>query len=108
MSRVVEDTVKALTEFEAAIDRVKAESSDAKRLMIKNAGEWAASARSNAVAEAQKIAAQRLAAARKAAESEAQLIRKAGEAEMRKFEESISRRKKEAGELVVRRLLGEK
>jgi vacuolar-type H+-ATPase subunit H len=107
MSHVVEETVKALVEFEAALDGVRAESTEAKKRMIKDSAEWAASAKSNAIARAQEIAARRLAEARKEAEAEAVSIGKKGDAEMKKFEESISRRKKEAAELVTKRLLGE-
>ena len=107
MSRVVEDTVKALIEFESTLDRVKAESAEAKKHMIKSSGEWAASAKNTTLARAQEIAAQRLEAARREAESEAETIRKRGQAEMKRFEESISKRKKEAAELVTKRLLGE-
>jgi len=107
MSRAVEETIKALVEFESALDGVKSESAESKKRMIKDAGEWAASAKNKALAKAREIAAQRLAAARREAEAEAESIRRRGESEMKRFEESISRRKKDATELVTKRLLGE-
>jgi vacuolar-type H+-ATPase subunit H len=107
MPQTIEDTVKALTEFEANLDRVKSEVLEAKKKMVKDAADWAESARSSAIAEAQKLATQRLAEARREAEAEATEIRKKGQASTRKFEESISKHKKEAAELVLRRLLGE-
>ena len=107
MSKVVEETIKALAEFESALDRVREESQDAKKDMLKNSGEWAAEAKAKALAGAQGVAEGRLSTARREAEAEAESIRKKGQADMKKFEESISRRKKEAAELVTKRLLGE-
>ena len=107
MSKVVEETVKALVEFEATLDRVKTEAQDAKKGMVKKSGEWAAAAKAKALAEAQGTADDRLAAARKEAEAEAESIRRKGQDEMKRFEESISKRRKDAADLVTRRLLGE-
>ena len=107
MPQSIEDTVRALTEFEADLDRVKGEALEARKKMVKDAGDWAESAKNTAVAEAQKIATMRLEEARREAETEAAEIKKKGQAATRRFEESISKHKKEAAELVLRRLLGE-
>jgi vacuolar-type H+-ATPase subunit H len=107
MSRVVEGTVEVLVEFESALDRIKSEASDAKKRMVKNASDLAASAKASALSRAHEIASRRVEAARSEAEAEADSIRGRGNAEMKKFEETISKRKREAAELVTRRLLGE-
>ena len=107
MTQTIEGTVKALTEFEADLDRVKGAVLEAKKKMVIDAGEWSDSAKNAALAEAQKIAAERLARAREEAEAEAAEIRKKGQAATRRFEESISKRKKDAADLVLKRLLGE-
>jgi vacuolar-type H+-ATPase subunit H len=108
MPQTIADTVKALTEFEAELDKVKAASMEAKKKLLKDAGEWADAARSNATEEAQRIASQRISEARKEAEEEAAEIRKKGQIATKKFAESIAKNKKAASELVVQRLLGEK
>jgi vacuolar-type H+-ATPase subunit H len=107
MSTAIEETLKALTEFEAQLDSAKADAAEAKRLMIKNASDWGAAAKASAIADAQRIAAETISAARKEAESEAEKIRKEGQVSMKKLEESLSRRRAAASELVTKRLLGE-
>jgi vacuolar-type H+-ATPase subunit H len=107
MPQTIADTVKALTEFEAELDRVKTEAMEAKKKLIKDSADWAEAAKNSATAEAQKLASGRLSQARMEAEAEAEEIRTKGQAETKKFAESISRHKKEASELVLRRLLGE-
>jgi vacuolar-type H+-ATPase subunit H len=107
MSGVVEGTVEALVEFESALDRIKSEASEAKKRMVKSAGELAASAKASALSKAHELATMRLDAVRKEAGVEAESIRKNGDIEMKKFEQTISRHKKEAAELVTRWLLGE-
>jgi len=107
MPQTIEETVKALTEFEADLDKVKSEVLEVKKKMVKDAGDWAESAKNSAMAEAQKLAAQRLSEARRVAEAEAAEIGRKGQAATRKFEESISKHKREAADLVLRRLLGE-
>ncbi len=108
MPHVIEETVKALTEFEADLDKAKAEVLDTRKKMVKDAADWVESARASAIAEAQKLADQRLSQARKHAEAEAAEIRRKGQAVAKQFAESLSKRKSEATELVVSRLLGEK
>jgi len=107
MPQTIADTVKALTEFEANLDKVKADALEAKKKLIKDAADWAESSRTGAMAEAQALASRRISEARTEAEAEAESIRKKGKAETKKFAESISKHKKDASELVLRRLLGE-
>jgi vacuolar-type H+-ATPase subunit H len=107
MPQSIADTVKALTEFEAELDKVKTEAVEATKKLIKDSADWAEAARNSVIAEAQELASQRLSEAKKEAEAEAEEIRKKGQATTRKFAESISKHKKEASELVLRRLLGE-
>jgi vacuolar-type H+-ATPase subunit H len=106
MTSVIEDTLKALVEFESELDAAKAGASEARRRMVKDAGDWAAQAKAGAVAKAREIASQRLENARAEAEAEAQTIRKKGEASVKSFEASISKRKSKAAEVVVAKLLG--
>jgi len=103
----IEQTVKALVEFESALDAAKAELSEAKRRAMKDALDWAEAARTSAVAEATEIAARRVAQAKAEAEAQARSIKEEGESEMKAFEISISRHKAEAAEFAASRLLGE-
>jgi len=107
MSKTIADTVKALTDFESELDRVKSGAAESKKKLLKDAGDWAEAARVQALAEAQRVASRRLSKARAEAEAEAEEIRMKGQASTKKFAESISKHKKEASELVLRRLLGE-
>jgi vacuolar-type H+-ATPase subunit H len=107
MSSVIEDTVKALVEFESELDRAKAGASDANKRMLKDAANWAETAKASAISKAQQIASERLARARAEAEREAGSIRKKGESSLKAFEDSISKRKASAAQRVVARLLGE-
>ena len=107
MPSAIEQTVKALVEFEAALDAAKAGVSEAKRRAVKDALEWAEAARTSAVAEATEIATGRVAEAKAEAEAQAKNIREEGESELKAFEVSISRHKAEAAEFAASRLLGE-
>ena len=107
MSSAVEQTIKALVEFESLLERAKADAADAKRRASKDAADWAEGARTTALARAQEIAAQRVAKAREEAEAEAEKITKKGDVDLRAFEGSISRHRTEAAKLVAARLLGE-
>ncbi len=106
MSSAIEATVKALVEFEAELDRAKAEVSDAKKKAIKDALDWAESARASAISKAQEVASERVARAREEAEAEAREIREKGAKSLRAFESSISKRRTEAADLAASRLLG--
>jgi vacuolar-type H+-ATPase subunit H len=107
LSSAIEETVKALVEFESELDRAKAEVADAKRRAVRDASEWAEGAKSAAISRAQAMAAQRVADAKNEAEAEAAKIKKKGEFELKDFEGSISRKKSKASEHVRARLLGE-
>jgi vacuolar-type H+-ATPase subunit H len=106
MGSAIESTVKALVEFEAELDRAKAEVSEAKRKTAKDALNWADEAKVEAIAKAQAIASQKVAKAKEEAESEAARIRSKGESDLRAFESSISKNGSKAAELVAARLLG--
>lgn len=107
MSKAIEETLKALTAFESQLDAAKAEALEARRVMIKRAGEWAEAAKAESLAEAQRIAAETVTKAQVKAEAEGQSTRSKGETVLKSFEESLTRRKEEAAELVTRMLLGE-
>jgi vacuolar-type H+-ATPase subunit H len=105
MSSAIEETVKALVEFESTLEAAKAEVSDTRRRTTKDASDWAEAARTTAVTKAREISSRTLANAKEEAEAKAAKIRKKGESELRAFEASISKHKSKAAELVVSRLL---
>ena len=107
MSSAIEQTVKALVEFEAQLDSAKAESAEAGKKTTKEAIEWAAAAKEAANARAKGMESQNLAKAREKAESEAESIRKKGDADLKAFENSIAKNRDKATELVAATLLGE-
>jgi vacuolar-type H+-ATPase subunit H len=107
LSSPVETTIKALIEFESELDRTKTEVLEVKKVMIKDAQDFAESAKSSVVLRAQQQALEMLTKARAEAEGEAASIRKKGESALKSFEESISRKKARAVTEVVGRLLGE-
>jgi len=107
MNSAIEETVKALAEFESELDRAKAEASKSKKQLLKDASDWAKSAKASAISKAQQMASDTVAEARSEAEREADAIRKKGESSLKAFESSISRKKTKAVEAVVARLLGE-
>ncbi len=108
MSKVIEETVKVLTEFESQLDSAKADASEARKRIVKNAGEWAQSAKASALARAEEKATNSVSQARKAAQIEADEIKKKGQAGLKKYEETMQKHMGEAAELVVSRLLGER
>ncbi|HEV2139504.1 MAG TPA: hypothetical protein VGR53_11775 [Nitrososphaerales archaeon] len=107
MSSAIEETVKALVEFESDLDAAKGEVSQAKTKTMKEAADWAVAAKASAISKAQEIASRTVAKAREAAEAEAAKIRKNGESDLKAFESSITEHKSKAAELVASRLLGE-
>jgi len=107
MPSAIESTVKALVEFEAELDRAKAEVSEAKRRTMKDAVDWAEEAKAAALSKAQSIAAAGVSKAKEDAEAEAATIRRKGESDLRAFESSISNNGAKAAKLVAARLLGE-
>ena len=107
MSDTIEKALKALTEFESQLDSAKSGASEAKKQMLKKAGEWAEKAKSEAISVAQGASAQAVSETRRAAEVEADSIRREGRLALKNFEESMSKRMPEAADLVTRALLGE-
>jgi vacuolar-type H+-ATPase subunit H len=107
LTSVIEQTLKALTEFESQLEAAKIEAAEAKKKLLKDANDWAAAASGKALAEAQETASQTIARAKTEAEKEAESIRLKGEASLKAFEASISKRKGKAAELVAARLRGE-
>jgi vacuolar-type H+-ATPase subunit H len=103
----IEQTVKALVEFESALDAAKAEASEGKRRAMKDALDWAEAARTSAIEGATEIAARRVAEAKAEAEAQAKSIREEGRLALEAFEVSISRHRTEAAEFAASRLLGE-
>lgn len=107
MSSAIEQTVKALVEFEAQLDSAKAEMLEAGKRAVKDASNWAESAKASAVSKAQEIASSNVAKAKAEAEAEAARIREKGSSDLKTFESSIAKNKQRASELVAARLLGE-
>ena len=107
LSTAIEETVKALVEFESELDRAKADVTDSKRKAMKDATDWAEGARAAALSRAQEAASQRVAEAKAEAQAESGKIKSKGEEELEMFEGSISRKKSKASGLVRARLLGE-
>ena len=107
MTSAIEETVKALVEFESELDRAKAEVSAAMAKTMKDAMDWADAAKASAVSKAQEIASQKVAMAKAEAEAEAKKIRERGEVALKGFEDSITRHRAKAAELAASRLLGE-
>src|SRR5436853_301119 len=56
MAQVTEEAVKALAEFEADLDRIKSDASEAKKRLVKAAADEAEKAKSDALAKAQELA----------------------------------------------------
>ena len=107
MSKVIEETIKALTEFEAHLDVAMTEATEARKKLVKNAAELGDASRSKAVDAARKIASEKIEEARAEAEREAAEIKRKGQASLKKHEESMSKHKAEAVALVEKHLLGE-
>jgi vacuolar-type H+-ATPase subunit H len=107
MTSAIEETVKALVEFESELETAKAEVSETKRRAMKDAADWAEAAKTSAVSKAEEIASRGVARAKEEAEAEADRIRKVGASDLRAFESLISGHKSKAAELVASRLMGE-
>jgi vacuolar-type H+-ATPase subunit H len=106
MAQAIEDTIKALTEFEAELDKVKTDSAEAKKNLLKKAAEWAETAKNDAVSEARRTADQTLSEARTEAQKEAESIRETGKNSLVSLKETMSNHRDEAVQLVKMRLLG--
>ncbi len=107
MTQTIEEALKALSEFESELDRIKSETVEAKQKLLKLASEGAEASKSRAIAAAQRAAETELYSAREGARREADSIRKRGQASTEKFKSALSSRKKDAVEAVLKVLLGE-
>jgi vacuolar-type H+-ATPase subunit H len=107
MTSAIEETVKALVQFESELDRARSDVSEVKRRTTKDAMAWAEAAKSSAISKAQDIASRRVAKAKEEAEAESREIREKGEADLKAFEASISKHRLRAAVLTASRLLGE-
>jgi vacuolar-type H+-ATPase subunit H len=105
LTQTVEETLKALTEFEADLDKIKSQASAAKQKIFKMVEADALAARASAMESAQSLAKERLESARQAAETEADALRKRGEHSLKKFKDKITKKKDDAVEEVLRQLL---
>jgi len=106
MTQALEEAVKALAEFEAELDRIKTDASEARKRLVKTAADEAEKAKGDAVAKAQELADGRVKVAKQEAEGEAAEIAKRGEESLNRLKAATLKRKEEAVELTVRRLLG--
>lgn len=106
MTLTVEEAVKTLAEFEAELERIKAEALEAKRLLVKTAMGEAERAKGEAIAKAQELASERVRTGKEEAGRTAGEISRRGEESLNRLKAAASRRKEEAVDLVVRRLLG--
>ena len=107
MTQAIEEALKALSEFESELDRIKNETVEAKQKLLKLAVEKAESSKSQAIATAQRAAEAELSAARETANKEADNIRRKGQASTERFKSTISKRSEDAVEAVLKTLLGE-
>jgi vacuolar-type H+-ATPase subunit H len=108
LTTAIEDTIKALMDYESELDKVKADAAEARKKVLRDATEWAETAKTNAIAKAQEMAASRVSEARSEAEKEAESIRKKGQSSLKAFEASLSKHEARASKLVAAKLLGEK
>src|SRR5213593_4358023 len=103
MTQVIEEAVKALAEFEAELDRIKTDASEAKKRLVKTAADEAERAKSDALAKAQELANERVRSAKQEAERAAGEIANKGEESLNRLKAATSKRRDEAVELAVRR-----
>jgi len=106
MPQVIENAIKALSEFEAELERIRFQVSEAKKRLVNTAAEEGEVAKKEALASAQSISDERVRAAMQEAQREAESITRKGEDSLKRLKATISKRKNEAIELAVRRLLG--
>ncbi|TLX98118.1 MAG: hypothetical protein E6K96_01415 [Thaumarchaeota archaeon] len=106
MTQVIEEAVKALAEFEADLDRIKSDASEAKKRLVKAAADEAEKAKIDALAKAQELANERVRVAKQEAETTAEEVAKKGEESLNRLKAATLKRKEEAVDLAVRRLLG--
>jgi vacuolar-type H+-ATPase subunit H len=107
MAQTVEDTIKALKEFEQDLDGVKATVADAGKKMVKDARDWADSARAAALVEAQKAVDLALERAKEEAADEVHKIGEGSQESLQTLRQTMAVHEIVAAELVLKRLLGE-
>src|SRR2546428_12241943 len=106
MTQALEEAVKALAEFEAELDRIKTDASEARKRLVKTAADEAEKAKGDAVAKAQELADGRGKVAKQEAEGEAAEIGKRGGESLNPVKAATLERKEGAGEFGVRRVPG--
>jgi vacuolar-type H+-ATPase subunit H len=106
MAQAIEDTIKALTEFEAELDKVKTDGAEARKNLLKGVAEWAETAKNEAVTEARRTADQTISGARAEAQKGAESIRETGKNSLVSLKETMNSHRDEAVQLVKKRLLG--
>src|SRR2546428_7893514 len=102
MAQVIEEAVKALAEFEADLDRIKSDASDAKKRLVKAAADEAEKAKIDALAKAQELANERVRVAKQEAEREAGGGAEKGGGTLDPPKTAAPKRQEEAGRLSVR------
>ena len=104
---VVEEAVKVLAAFESELDRVKAETVESRKRLLKVAADKGEGARKQALAKAQAMADERIAKARQEAETDAVAILEKGKSSLKALNSRIAKKSDEALELVTSHLLGD-
>ncbi len=107
MSSVVEEAIKVLAAFEAELDGVKLEATEAKKRLMKVAVDQGEKARDDALAKARSVAEQRIRNARRDAEAEAAVIVEKGRSSLVSLNARISEKSDVALELITKHLLGD-
>ncbi len=107
MSSVVEEAIKVLAAFEAELDRVKLEATEAKKRLMKVAVDQGEKARDDAFAKARSMAEERIRKARRDAEAEASMILEKGQSSLASLNSRISEKSDAARELITKHLLGD-
>ncbi len=107
MSSVVEEAIKVLAAFEAELDRVKLEATEAKKRLMKVAVDRGERARDDALAKARSMAEERIRKARRDAEAEASVILEKGQSSLASLNTRISEKSDVALELITKHLLGD-
>ncbi len=107
MTQAIEEALKALSEFESELDRIKSETVEAKQKLLRLAFDEAEASKNLAIASAQRSSEAELAAAREAADKEASIILRKGHASTESFKKMILERKDAAVKAVLETLSGE-
>lgn len=106
MAQIIEETVKALTEFESRLDQIHSDALEREKRLAKEAADLSYTAKAEAMAKAKQVADQTVDAASAEAEKAASAVREKGMESLQSFEASISKKKGSAASMVVAKLLG--